>query len=1039
MSRCCRPPRLNRVPDHTGSGDPSDDVPYRALFDIHPHPMWVFDTATLRFLLVNEAAVRDYGHTRGEFAEMTVDELAPEEDAADLRKHLRALPEGIEEAGVWRHRTRAGHTFPVRLTLHSLRFGTRPACLVQAEDMTREVEALREQNEKLDAERKARRRAEEAEERFRRAFEGAAVGIVLAGPDQCLEYANPALCELVGYSADELRERTLADITYPGDRDRLAARLQELLSGERQSFVTEKRGLTRDGSVIRVRTSMSALRREDGSLTHVLGVIQDLTENRQAEDRLEESRRLLEIAGTIARLGGWYVNLRDQTVHWSDEVCSILGVPPGSSPSVEDAFRYTAPEWRPLTTERFRACAEDGVPFDLEVEVVNESGRRAWVRSVGVPVRNDEGEIVAVQGAFQDISSRKAQSAEVRRLANRLVRMLESISDAFLALDRDWRISYVNREAERMLRSARGELMGRSVWEAFPDAVGTELQRQYETAVRTGDPARFTAFYPPFDTWFEIHAYPSEEGLSVFFRNVNAEREAQEALRRSEERFRMLARATTDAVWDWDLVARRGWWSDGMESLFGVLPEEVGPDSTPWLDRIHPEDRERVTRSVERVLEGDSSLWESEHRFLRGDGAYAHVQVRGWILRNDHGQAVRMIGGMRDVTAARELETRLQRVQRVESIGNLAGGIAHDLNNVLTPVLLSLGLLEAQVDHEEGRELIASMELQIQRAVGLVRQVLVFARGGEGPRELVHVGKAVDAVVGVIRETFPRSIELVLDMTPDPYPVRAAPTQIHQVLLNLCMNARDAMPSGGTLEISVENLPADSGASLSSVSDEKGARVRIGIRDTGVGMEPKVVEQIFDPFFTSKEAGGGTGLGLSIVASIVQAHGGSIGVESEPGRGSRFDVYLPAGEAVEGPVASPRESPARGAGEWILVVDDEAAVRSVTQRILTAFGYRVRTAGDGEAALAVLDELGDEVAAVVTDLMMPGMDGSDLISRLSDQRPGLPIVAASGLHPDERTSEAIAAGAVRFLPKPFDTRELLSAVREVIEVSGESR
>jgi nitrogen-specific signal transduction histidine kinase/ActR/RegA family two-component response regulator len=388
-----------------------------------------------------------------------------------------------------------------------------------------------------------------------------------------------------------------------------------------------------------------------------------------------------------------------------------------------------------------------------------------------------------------------------------------------------------------------------------------------------------------------------------------------------------------------------------------------------------------------------------------------------------------MIERIRELTSEREL-----RSQRLESLGALAGGIAHDLNNILSPLSISTFLLRSKVSDPGAKETLDTMEEVIERGGLLVKQVLSFARGMEGDRVPVDLKHVLRDVIGILKETLPKSIEIKYAVAEPVGGALVDPTQLSQVLMNLCVNARDAMPQGGDLEITVESARLDEHYAELAAHCEPGRYVMISVRDTGMGIPPQIIDKIFDPFFTTKEQGKGTGLGLSTSLGIVRSHGGFISVYSKTGAGALFKVYLPALD--DGAAATEREGqpePPAGAGELILVVDDEEPIRRVTRGMLEAFGYRVLTASDGGEACALYRLKRDEVSAVLTDMMMPVMDGAAVITELRRLNPLLPIIASSGLTEAGKEDQARSLGAQKFLSKPYTSASLLWALRESLQ------
>jgi nitrogen-specific signal transduction histidine kinase/CheY-like chemotaxis protein len=387
-----------------------------------------------------------------------------------------------------------------------------------------------------------------------------------------------------------------------------------------------------------------------------------------------------------------------------------------------------------------------------------------------------------------------------------------------------------------------------------------------------------------------------------------------------------------------------------------------------------------------------------------------------------------------DLSERKKLEHQFLRAQRMESIGTLAGGIAHDLNNILAPITMSIHLLKETATDPMSREILETIEVSAKRGADIVRQVLSFARGLEGERIEVQPKHLLKDLENIIKDTFPRNIRLRFSIPQKPWLIMGDPTQIHQILLNLCVNARDAMPNGGSLTVGVENSTLDDQYAAMNRQSKAGRYVQIHVTDTGTGIPPELIDKIFDPFFTTKEVGQGTGLGLSTVMAIVKSHDGFVNVYSEPGKGTTFKIYLPAVE-ISNEVGM-KETQAinlpRGHGETILVVDDESSILTVTSKTLQSFGYRVLTATDGAEAVAVYLENRNEVAVVLTDMMMPVMDGPATIHALTRINPQVKIIAASGLNTNGDVTKATGIGIKHFLTKPYTAGILLKTIQTVL-------
>jgi PAS domain S-box-containing protein len=446
---------------------------------------------------------------------------------------------------------------------------------------------------------------------------------------------------------------------------------------------------------------------------------------------------------------------------------------------------------------------------------------------------------------------------------------------------------------------------------------------------------------------------------------------------------------------------------------------------------VHPSDGERLKAMLMR----DGSVAGYVTQFKRRDGVRIEVECNLHLLRDASGAPNGVEGTFRDITDRLRLEQQSRHAQRMEAIGTLAGGLAHDINNILAPMLMATTLLKDRLPDEHDREVLQVIENGARRGAGIVRQLLTFARGGEGPRTSVQPRDILKEMLAIMRETFPRNIVIEGRCPSDLRTVLADGTQLHQVIMNLCVNARDAMPGGGTLTLTAANVDLDEAFVRGHEPAAPGPHVVLAVEDTGQGIPPDVIERMFDPFFTTKNAGRGTGLGLSTASGIVRAHGGFMSVRSEVGRGSVFEVYLPASAvaaevALAGVATHGKET--GGHHELILVVDDEELICEMLRRTLTRRGYRVIVAPDGEAAIRAFQESHGEIRIVVTDVMMPGMDGYAVIRALRAIDPVVKIVASSGLADIEGRGELTGLGVRAVLEKPFTPASLFETVERVL-------
>ncbi|MFN0139538.1 MAG: PAS domain S-box protein [Pyrinomonadaceae bacterium] len=500
----------------------------------------------------------------------------------------------------------------------------------------------------------------------------------------------------------------------------------------------------------------------------------------------------------------------------------------------------------------------------------------------------------------------------------------------------------------------------------------------------------------------------------------------------AEERIRQQASLldkAQDAIIVCDLNHQVIYWNKGAERIYGSLASEAF--GRHLADLLSAGDRTKVNQASAALDKADE--WKNESRHTTHSGDKLIVEERWTLVRNESNLPDYYLIINTDITDKKRTEEHLFRSQRMESIGTLAGGIAHDLNNILSPIMMAVDMLRLKTPDDDSARWLSMIKENTERGADLVKQVLTFARGMAGERMPVQLKHIVKEIVGVLKETLPKSIVLDFKIEPELWTIAADPTQIHQVLMNVCINARDAMPAGGRLGITAANTAVDEGYARLNIDAEPGNYVMLSVTDTGTGISPDVVERIFDPFFTTKDIGKGTGLGLAIAMTIVKSHGGFINVYSEIDKGSRFSIYLPSSEvAREKSQVESGSSLPRGNGELILIVDDEENIRNATKAMLQQFGYAAITASDGVEALAIYSERSDQIHAVITDIAMPGMDGAALVRSLRERDPQTRMIAMSGLLNEEQTAELRDLDVEHFLLKPFTAETLLKTLSAVI-------
>jgi PAS domain S-box-containing protein len=528
----------------------------------------------------------------------------------------------------------------------------------------------------------------------------------------------------------------------------------------------------------------------------------------------------------------------------------------------------------------------------------------------------------------------------------------------------------------------------------------------------------------------EISLNRLEMGGTVYLMAVSRDiTERRRAEAQITEQAALLDKAQ-DAIAVRDLEGSILFWNKGAERLYGWAREEVIGRNISQL--VYPHHSTFVEANCVVLEHGE---WIGEVQQLTKDRRELTIEARWTLLRDKDGHPKSVLAINTDITEKKTIESQLMRAQRIQSIGTLAGGIAHDLNNILTPILTSIEILKLTETDAKARHILETIEVSSKRGADIVRQVLTFARGIKGERVEIQPKRLFKDIEALIRDTFPKSIQFDISLPKECWPILGDPTQLHQILLNLSVNACDAMPDGGTLTITAENSVLDGRESAKYLEAKPGRYVILTVTDSGTGIATSMLDKIFEPFFTTKEIGKGTGLGLSTVVAIAKSHDGFVDVRTAPGLGTTFKVFLPAMEAP----SHKRDDSAmlasfpRGNGETILVVDDEPSILTVTTDTLESFGYQTLSAHDGLEAVATYLPHANEISVVLTDMTMPNMDGAATIQALLKINPDIKIIASSGFMTNDGVTRASVAKTKYFLPKPYSAEALLKIVRTILD------
>ncbi|MHB2150689.1 response regulator [Calditrichota bacterium LG25] len=586
-----------------------------------------------------------------------------------------------------------------------------------------------------------------------------------------------------------------------------------------------------------------------------------------------------------------------------------------------------------------------------------------------------------------------------------------------------------------MKMTSEAEMVGKTIKEVVhPDDL-PEVEKNIEKLYKTANKSHEFEFrmIRPNNTVAIVEGLASfieeeKDTFLIFIKDISDRKKTELELKKTYKILNRLLEANTTVLFSGPLTERfsPNHISQNIKGLMGFEAQEIIENPQIYFDGLHPEDRAKVLKAMEQFRK--TGRFSVEYRFKHKNGHYIWIYDERAVVKEENTEP-EMNGFWLDISLKKRYEQQYTRAQRLESLGTLAGGIAHDLNNVLTPILMGTELLKHMVKDERAIKSLELMEASAQRGASLIKQVLAFARGTEGERTIVQVRYLISEAVKMVEQTFPKHIQLSIDVADDLWPIMADASQIHQVLMNMLVNARDAMPNGGSLQITAENLMLDEQYALSLGNAPKGPYVMITLSDTGTGIAADTIDKIFDPFFTTKEIGKGTGMGLATAHRIIDEHGGFINVYSEANKGTSFKIYLPAQNAVREEAPVKEDDVPMGEGQCILLIEDEVSVREITKKTLENNGYTVFTAADGPEGIAVFADNLDTINLIITDMSMPLMDGPSVVRALKRINETIKIIAISG-RDDEISSLKLIN--VPFIQKPFTASTLLKGVHQAL-------
>jgi PAS domain S-box-containing protein len=861
---------------------------------------------------------------------------------------------------------------------------------------------------------------------------------------------NPSAQRLFGWTADEILGESIAQIAAPGEEWR-PFELMRSIAADGRPRTLEVTRLAKDGRVLELELTASPMLGPDGSVEGHSAIARDIGERKAMQAALAESERRLEEAQSIAHLGSWDWNLATGDLAWSRELWRIFRRSPRDGPATFDHFLESVhPGDRERVVAIVEAALAGGGHFGFTARLVSPGAEPRTIEALGEARRDENGRVVRLLGTVQDVTDRAEAESQLRHAEEKLRLLVGRIPAVTYTAERgvDGRWLWVSPQVEQMLGYAPEEWVANPrLWferihpEDRQAALATEraaasdgggLASEYRMLHRSGRVVwvRDEGTLVP----GEHDGPPLVEGV---LSDVTERKLAEEALRASERRYRTIVETTREGVWLMDPDGRTTFVNGRMAEMLGeTVSSMLGRSIARYLS---PETRDYLNENLERAR--DESGLHGELELRRRDGGSVWVQASTSPIV-DEGEYRGQLALVTDVSERRsadderrQLVARLHQHERMESVGQLAGGIAHDFNNLLAVILTYANFATAELEGHPVKEDIEEIARAAERAAALTRQLLVFSRREVVQPEICDLNEVVAETESMLKRTLGEHLLLEVRCQGDLWPVRADRGQLEQVLLNLAINARDAMQRGGRLTIETSNVELDEAFSEARGNAKPGSYVRLAVTDTGEGMSPEVMEHVYEPFFTTKPKGQGTGLGLATVYGIVQQAGGSIDIYSEQGLGTVFKVYFPVAPDAGERRAESRSSDGdlEGNGEKVLMVEDEDAVRRVVKRVLDKAGYAVVEVADPTDGLALFQEVGGQVDLLLTDVVMPGMSGTELVERMRATHPDLKVLLSSGYTDDVVMRDRVAEDRLAFIEKPFSPERLLRKVREVLD------
>ena len=848
-------------------------------------------------------------------------------------------------------------------------------------------------------------------------------------------YTNRAWEEYTGSDLHQLNASGWEQFNHPDELEQVRQKWTAALA-QGSEFAMELRYRRRDGEYRWMLARVLPLRRGDGQVQHWVGTSVDIDDLKRAQDALVQSQRELDDFFENAAI----------PLHWVAADGTILRV----NQAELDLLGYTRDEYvgrnitefhqdRSIIDDILRRLSAGEVLHDYPVQLRSKTGAILHVL-IDSSVFFENGQFKHTRCFTRDVTrQRDAQEATAR-----LAAIVASSTDPIIGKTLEGTITSWNEAAERTFGYTKAEMIGQPIFRLIPEE-HQQAERDLLAQIGRGEPVELAETERITKDGRHIHISVSVSpirdsqdriiGASSIKRDITERKQAAETLRQSQERLQLALKAARMGTWWWDFASNVLTWDKGLERLYQLDAGETVTTYEQFLEKVHEDDRALVKKSVTEAIQGSGGL-DYEFRIVLPDKRVRWLADQGRVVRDPSGKLLHMTGVCLDVTERKQVEDRLRQAQRMESVGQLAGGIAHEANNMMSVVLGCADYVLQRSDLSEPvRQDVEQIWIAANRTAGITQQLLAFSRRQVLQPQVLDLNDVVRSLESILTRTLGESSSLRMHLSPSLGRVRADPGQLEQVLINLTLNARDAMVEGGRLTIETMNVVLDEGyiAGKPVETLKPGDYAALVVNDTGHGMDRDTSSRVFEPFFTTKGVGQGTGLGLSTVYGIVKQSGGFIWAYSVPGLGTTIKLYFPLVSAVESVAEPPGAAPMAQPDEVVLVVEDEPMVRGIMARTLRESGYAVLEAGDGREALDMMTAVRGEVSLIIADVVMPGLGGRDLAARLAETWPKVPVLFTSGYTGLDVVRRGLLEEGREFIQKPLAPEALVRKVREMVD------